>query len=298
MVASFGVFGLLLLPLYPLVSSSMAMAGAFWSRMNPPSVAEVYAFVLGTAGTARFQIAAASVMVVALVGRWWWRQETSPARKLPVYEAVAVVACLAIPAVGVLLGTTVGRGIFVNRYVLLATVGIAISIPVIVWRLGPRNGLAELIMFAVLVIPFARMNLKTVEAARVFHDPFLARPILGQALGLSEPVVMTGGVDYFPLWHYAPSDSRAHMVYLADQASELEESGTTTIDDGYLAVQRHVNINVERIERFVTTHRRFKLYAADPAWILVRLRALGAVMTEEAREKNAVLYTVELPPLR
>lgn len=295
-VLSLATFAVLSLPLYWLISSSMAKAATFWTRLNPPVVSDIYAFVFGMAGGLRFQAAAVIVIATALAARWWSRDSGGPRRTVPAYEVIAGLACLAIPAAGVLVAATVARGVFFERYVLLATAGIAMVIPVIVWRVSPKNGLAELVMFALLLIPFTRMTVQTVEPGRfAFFDPFLARPLLDRELSRGGLVVVTGGVNYFPLWYYAPHDKREWMVYLSDPAAELEQTGTSAIDDGYSAVQRHADANVEDFDGFVATHRQFKLYALEPTWILQRLRAAGAVMHEEATEMNAVIYTVNLP---
>jgi hypothetical protein len=295
---SLGIAAVATLPLYQLVAAGLPRAATFWTLARPTSIGEVYAFVLGTAGNSRFRAIWLILIVSIVAGRWWWRStDVGSSRNLRGHEIVAGLACLAIPAAGLLIGETMTRGIFVGRYALLATAGIAIVVPVAVWRLGPRNGLAELVMFCLLALMFGRTSVQTIQPGRFeFQDPFLARPVLAQSLSGPGPVVVTGGVAYLPLWYYAPNDKRQRMVYLADPRAELEHTRSNTIDDGYLALQRHAHAGIEDLRGFVSTHRQFLLYDHAPSWLVPSLLALGAVMREEARESGAVLYRVELPP--
>ena len=295
-VLSLGAGLLATTPLSMLLMPSLRGTAGSWTQLQSESVREVYAFVMGPSWGSRFQAIAVVVAVVLIVGRWIWRQQAGPGRHLSASEVAAGVACLALPLAGLLIGSTVGNGIFADRYVLLATVGMAVAIPTAVWRLGPRNGAAELVLFFLLAIMFGRWSVQTVDPRRLrFHDPLSYRPVLTSMLSGPDPVVVTGGVDYLPLWYYATDDQRRRIVYLADPAAELEQTRTRSIDDGYLALERHADANVTDVGTFAAAHRTFWLYDRAPNWILPALTALGAVLAEEARESDAVVYRVTLP---
>ena len=134
-----GGAGLLALPLYPLISANLPRTSTFWTQTEPATLRDTYMFVLGTVGGSRFQVIGAIVATTMAAGALLWRHGPPPARRLPAYESVAGLICLAIPAAGYLIGTTIGHGVFVERYVLLATVSVAVVIPLVVWRFGPRT---------------------------------------------------------------------------------------------------------------------------------------------------------------
>ena len=151
-------------------------------------------------------------------------------------------------------------------------------------------------MFGLVGIMFGRMNWQTWSPVTcVFQDPLSARPLLGRSLVEADPVVVTGGVDYLPLWYYASPDQKKRIVYLAEPASELRETGTDTVDEGYLALERYDDVGVWTPDAFLASHRRFRLYDQPPNWILPELKARGAVLREEGSELGAVLFHVGRP---
>jgi hypothetical protein len=290
-----GAAAVLTVPLYQLVASNLPRTSHFWTRLGTATLHDAYTFVLGTVGGMRFRVMGLLTTAAVVAGRLWSQQDATHTRHLHEHEIAAGLACLALPAVGIFVGNTVGRGVFVERYVLFAAVGIAVVIPVMVWRLGPRNGAGELTMFGLLLVMFARMNYQTIEPGRlVFEDPLSTRPVLARQLDGPDPVVVTGGIDYLPLWYYASASQKERLVYLADPGAELREGGTDSVDAGYLALERHGDAGVQTPAVFLAEHRQFWLYDQPPNWILADLKSRGAVVREEARESRAVLYRVEL----
>jgi hypothetical protein len=136
-----------------------------------------------------------------------------------------------------------------------------------------------------------------VDDAAPWQHPYADRPLLTDWLQGDAPIVITGGVDYLPLWFYAPADARPRALYIADPARQLRDTGTDTSDRGYLALARWTDVPVRRLDAFVREHPRFVLYSFGADWIERSLRARQARFVELAREPNGTgrLVQVEMP---
>jgi hypothetical protein len=295
MLSALGISAVLVVPLVPLIASNAPRTSTFWTTVRPPDVGDVYSFVLGALAGRAFLVVAAIVAVIIVVGAVRERGVTAEARHIPGHELAAGLVCLAIPAAGFLLGMSIGRGVFVERYVLFATSGIAVVVPLAVWRLGPRSGLAEAALLTMLTVMFGRIGWETLQVRRSgLRTPLEDRPMLARVLNQEAKVLVTGGIDYLPLWYYGSAAQRRTMAYLAHPGAELDRTGSNTVDENYLALSRQTDIGVVNADAFLAAHRRFRLYLRAPEWILPSLRERGARLQEDAWEGDAVLYRVEL----
>jgi hypothetical protein len=283
------------LPLLPLATSAVPQAEHFWTRIEPVGVAETYRSALVSLATLPFALAALSLGIFALVERAWRPRQHASVRRLPAHEVTAGLASLAIPALGVLVGSSMGIP-FVPRYVLFAVVGLALVIPLTVWRIGADGGLAEIALCLGLTAVFVSDAAAGLTGDRfVFRDPTAGRPLLAERLARQEPVVFAGGISYLELWYHLPPDQQRQAIYLADPQMELRATGSDTIDRGYLALARWTAVPIVAYETFAREHRAFDVYACGRDWLVLRLRREGASLGEVTAEAGCWLYRARLP---
>jgi hypothetical protein len=278
------------LPLLPLVLNASAQRATFWARPQTIDVAGIYAFL-----RAGFELPAiAAVLLAGLaivesirrVGRREWP------RRVPAHEAAAGLAALALPAAAVLLGHWIGA--FDRRYAILAAVGLAIAVPVLVWMLTPESGAGDLVMLATAIVLLAQLGGNVLRDPPQWRHPYASRQVLADWLRGPRPVVVTGGVDYLALWYYAPAEARSRVLYLADPEFQLRDTGTDTSDRGYLALARWFDVPVVRIEEFLRSHESFWLYSFGADWVERSLKQRGARFVERAPEPSGEGRLVEV----
>ena len=283
------------LPLLPLARSAVPQAEHFWTRLEPVGVTTTYGAALGSLATPPFGLAALILGILALVQRMRRPRHHATARRLPPHEVTAGLVSLAIPALGVLLGSSMGIP-FVPRYVLFAVVGLALVVPLTVWRLGADGGLAEIALGLGLAAAFVSDAGATFTRDRfVFRDPTAGRPLLTERLASGQPVVFAGGISYLELWYHLAPDQQRQALYLADPQMELRDTGSDTIDRGYLALARWTPVPVVAYATFVREHRTFDVYACGRDWLGLRLRRDGASLSEVRAEAGCWLYRARLP---
>jgi Dolichyl-phosphate-mannose-protein mannosyltransferase len=283
------------LPLYPLVRMAAARAGTYWRHTHPADLWLSYQTVLGflasTWSSRLAMLAGLGALLVLVWKRGSVRRWTAPVRA---HEITAGVGTLMIPIVTIAVSLAV-HGAFVPRYVLPTAVGFAMVLPLTVWRLGPRNGAAELIFCGAMALGWLYESRDVrPTTSLVFENPLDARPMLTARLSGSDPVVVTGTL-FLQMWFYAPSALKSHLYYVADPESARRLIGSDTLDRDYLGFSRWFPIQVREYRPFVASQRRFVLYAVDAlTWLPARLRQDGAEVHEIAKESWATMYEVTI----
>ncbi len=169
-------------------------------------------------------------------------------------------------------------------------------LPLAAWRLTSDTGIGDIVLCLMFLTPF----LKTAGHALppegpVLVNPLADRPVLRQALAGTEPIVITGGVDYLWLWYYAASDQKERAIYLGDPADEMKVTGDDTVDRGFLALGRWTPVPVRPAEAFFATHRQFLMYRFPPEWLPEALTRAGASIEPLDRDERGELVRVTLP---
>ena len=193
------------LPLLPLLRASHAQAPTFWARLEPFGLGVTYDAVFGHLLSKPFAIGAGVIFAIALAGSIRSRPERRPSsRRLEVHEVMAGLVTLAIPAAGMLV-SELADGVFVPRYVLPSVLGLALVAPLAVWRLGPDDSFADVLLCVALLVPFA------LDAGRSFgpaltgtSSAFDDRPVLRERLADPNPIVLAGA-SRTPALYDAPS---------------------------------------------------------------------------------------------
>ena len=196
--------------------------------------------------------------------------------------------CLALPALGLLVAAV--AGVFYERYVLFTAAGLAMTIPVLVWWLTTPSVLAEVVAGLAILHGFANLS----DHALRDDPPALLRlvdcPVIRDTLNRPGPLVINGGPSFLELWHSAGPEVRAKLIYLADPAAELRETGADTVDLGYLALARWTAVPAVPLHEFLRTHDRFDFYSLAPDWMAASLADTGGTLAEIGRDRHGTLY--------
>jgi hypothetical protein len=290
MYAAVAVAGVLVLPLLPLMR---AAAGA-----APPPVRfegffvliDTYRFLIGFLVARRFLALAAVLIAVALLSRGSGGVPARSRGQLPAHEIAAGLMCLLMPTGAMLLGEA--NGAPYNRYALPFTVGLAVIVPVAMWRISP-NAIGEALMGAVFAASFAQLALPALLNAPLARpQPLMSRPVLEAHLQGAEPIVLTG-IEYLQMWYYAPPELRGRLWYIADPESALETFGTGTMDRNLLALRGHAPVTVVDYKSFVTSVPRFLvLTKREGHWLLQRLERDGGNLTQIGSDSGVPIYDV------
>jgi hypothetical protein len=290
---AFTVAGLAALPLGAIARVAGAQQATFWARASAANLTDTYSFVThpwDRANVHDVSLVIGTIAVLELVRRIIRRDWP---RRMAAHDAAAAVMTVALPVVGVLLGSFVGT--YADRYVLFTVAGLALCVPWLAWCLTPKHGLADAMGLLVMAHAFIGTARHDFNDRPRFSSPFQSHPALAVALGGADPVVITGGVRYLALWYYAPAGSRGRAVYLADPAAELAFDQTDTVDRGYQALARWTEVPIRPFDGFVQANRRFLLYVMEPQWIDPSLERLQPQRLERARDPGGVLYEIRLP---
>jgi hypothetical protein len=285
------------LPLRPLMAVAAGQARTYWARTDIIDLGTTYRFLIEPLLelAPRLILGAAISAGFVLAGILARKRSSGPRHRLPAHEIAAGLACLLIPAIGVLVARLI-TGAFVPRYALSAVVGFSVTLPLAVWWAIPRSGLPEVVLCLVLAGSFTESALDSArDARRVFHDPVRSRPQLVRQLVAPGPVVVTGGLMFLQLWYYTPPGLRGRLWYLADPAAAFHYRGSDTFDRGFLVLRRWTPVTVQDYESFVAANREFRVYAAGSGWLLDKLRETGARIDQIGSELRAPIYRVTLP---
>lgn len=301
MLAALVAGSVLTLPLVPLILVATEQAPRFWARATDEDLASVYRFLFQPLTALMWSRLGGLLLLAlawtALTARHRRRPAPAPAAAAPVmdalllHEVVALVLTAAAPVIMLVMARATGAP-FVPRYTLIAVVGVAVGLPLLVRRLARRGSLAEVVLLGVLAAPLVQA-VSTTTRPGLPPDPFAGRPQLAAALQRSPPVVASGSLTYLQLWYYAPPGERSSLVYLADPDAALRITGSDTFDRGYLALARWTAVPVQPYAGFLSAHPQFTVYAAGSGWLLTRLEEDHAAVALSATEPGGRVFSVE-----
>jgi hypothetical protein len=282
------------LPLLPLAAVAAGQRATFWARPAQIDVADAYYFVFGSLAGRQWQRIAWTILIV-MVGILACLPFHRESRRLARHDTAACVACLLVPAGGVVLGYLTGA--FTERYLIFSVAGLMAAIPLLFWAVAPASGVLDLVAVAACLATLFGLSRQTLLNRAPSSDPLDNRPIIAERMKAADPFVVTGAADYLPAWYYTPAEFQPHVMYLADPAAELDATGGDTVDRGYLALARWTPVPVVPLETFVQTHRRFWLYALGTGdrWIEPLLRSRNASFTPAGSDQSGRLFDVQVP---
>ncbi len=282
------------LPLLPLAAVASAQRTTFWARPQTFDVSHTYSFILGrlvTGSSARIATFSLLVVVPIVAVLVHLRRQRTPSA-LSTHDLVACLVALLVPAGGVVLGQITGA--FSERYVAYAVVGLLGSVPLLAWSIAPARRVFDVAWLALALVLAMQVTRTEIADRRPWQDALSDRPILADWLRGGDDIVVTGHIEYLPIWYYSPTEAQRRVKYLADPEGQLETTGSDTIDRGYLALSRWLPVPVERIGEFGRAHRHFFLYTpgTDETWTERRIRTWNATITFLGRDGGGSLFEI------
>jgi hypothetical protein len=289
---------LLTAPLWPLVSAASAQRGSFWA-VPTWNVSSTYRHITGSLFSYKAMIVILGVLAAVEIARraraWRWP------RVIAGHEIAAAVGCLAIPLAGILLGQW--TGVFYVGYITFAAVGFAMVLPTAAWAFLPENKLGDLLLAGTMVIAMLPVVTRTLADRGPLRDAASDFPLVVDWLRGEEPLVFSGGLSYLEIWYALPENARPRFIYLADPQGARRDSGSDTVELGYLALSRWTSLPAFPLGEYVAAHPRFWLYTIDRNATLLTLREMGAQVIEHGQEPRrygrrrlGYLYEVRMTP--
>jgi len=118
------------------------------------------------------------------------------------------------------------------------------------------------------------------------------------------PLVVSSGLIFYPMSHYATVNQVKRMWFLTDEKIALHVTGSNMFEKGLPALNRlfPLRAHLQDYSEFLAAHPRFLLYGyADNKmdWLIPQLREDGAQLRYLGKRTDqmglAVLYEVEVP---
>lgn len=281
------------IPLWPVAAAAARQGPSYWSRAaGAEQIVETYRFLLAPMFEATFWIITAAGLALALVMAVIRRRRAS-ARRWPLHETVALLMGVGLPVVGFVLSRFV-TGVAVPRYLLSSVPAIAIALPLLFSRI---TGGRQSIEWAVCASLAAVVSIGILGSDRPrFRHPVIERSVFNASLRSPSVTVVSSSLQFLQLWFYSSPELKVRMRYLVDPSEALKQTGSDTIDRGYLALSRWTALPVEPYRDFVDRHEAFRVYEAGSGWLLNKLEDEGASIEEIADEPGAKLYQVRRHP--
>jgi hypothetical protein len=288
--------GLPVLVSLPLIQASRTYAGTFWGKPSFQGVSDSYLLLLGsTVFCLAPLVALGSWVTVADVpgsGRILGR--------VPREEFIALAGLLALPVIGVGV-TMVAVGAFAARYMLPATIGLAILAAIALhglFRGRATLALATSFVLASSLLYVASMTI-SLDLQETHRQERLAAWI--QLSGEKElPIVVAQPKAFLSLAHYAPPPLAGRLIFLGDAAEAKHYMRQDTAERGFAALRPWFPPTILTYADLRARSRRFLLLAdwsdfGIRNWVLSRLLDDRAKVELVGRNRDVQLFLVEMP---
>ncbi len=254
-----------LLVFLPLIESARKFAPTFWAKPQWSSILFFFHHFLFLPGTVLPLLAILFlVMFCAAVPPPEYASGRAPSSPRPrAHEVAAALGFVVTPAVGVILGKTV-VGAFDDRYALPAVIGLSI---IVAWGLdGASNGRPFLggAVAIMLCGVFVAKEVQTYRDAAVDRtDRAATYTFLEKRAAGTLPIVIAEPGPFVELSHRPPAYLRARLLYLADPALALQDTGTDDIERGVVAMKHWAGMNVVPFPAYLASGRRCYIYVQN-----------------------------------
>jgi hypothetical protein len=262
-----------------------------WSPASPEQIFEYWETGLQQSGTF-VALFLGTLALAILANRNAPAESESAGAKVPDHEWLAGVLFLAIPTAAIVGGMLVTH-MFTFRYALIGLTGFCLLVPMLAAHLLGGRALWGLVMFAVSMggLGFAAIDNPP------WQNPFDAEPMLQEALQKG-PVAIPDGQLFLRMWHYAPPDLKAHLLFLANDEAAVKYMGFETIDQGIRVMMPWSSVPLVEYTTFATPGREFLVYqnALRPGWLLSKVVDDGAIAEIQKHTAYRSLVHVRLRP--
>jgi hypothetical protein len=283
---------------WPLLAQFKAYYGAHpWAHPTIANTTPIYGWLFHTSTPTGIGIAAVlSVFVfIALASP---RMVPVPVAETSSHELALVLAFLALPFIG-FVATKIGHGMMINRYALPGVLGIAMACGYLLHWVG-RKGATVFAVFVFFVVAFQERSFWITHRGQLtsVHSPAedLERILNSLTRYRDLPVVVSDGLDYLPITHYAPPGEGRRLVSLVDPVASVIYQGSDSVDKDLIVLKSYALLQVYDFSEFVSGHRRFLLYSRGGPfdWWPTRLVREGYSLRLVAADQGVKVYFVDL----
>jgi hypothetical protein len=282
--------------MYPMVRS---MVKHFTFAGLQPGLFEVTRFYDDALKMAIFPLLVACLFA-CYIGRNEPREETG--RLLPRHEAAALLGFLLTPLPFFIAGRLTNQLVFFPRYGILAMVGIACWLAVLLCRIAGASRRIATAMLVVLLLWLVAARGK--EAFALARDPVNTWredwPVLEQALAKGTPVVVASTLQFLEADHYLSADLTSQLYWVTADPDVAQRyawqpfADHVTIQD---AKQFPLHAHVTSWKEFAARNAPFYLYTdAQTQWWYEVLPRDGWQLTTQSAKSGLLLYYVDRPP--
>ncbi len=271
------------------------------AQMSLFEIAPIYGAYFEIAGRWGIAIIAALALgVFSAAAPFATTVQTQHERESAFDERVLTLALLGLPFVGYV-ATVIAHGEMLPRYMLPTVLGVPLALGYIVSRLGRRN--VAMLVTLLLVAVCVREGLFWFSSrARLAVDKSGANLIenLAKAAGHPDlPVVISDGLQFLPLAHYAEPEWRERFVCLVDPAQSKAYLGRDGLDTELIIMRSLSPIHVYDFPTFAVQYPTFLLYSEfspdDPFdWWPARFVHEGKSVQLVATDRDRRVYLVKL----
>jgi hypothetical protein len=265
-----------------------------WIFASHSNVALVSALVM--TGAAALLVAGAAVIQALIKSPRLWNAWASDPYA---HEHILALGFLALPFIAYL-GAKIGRGLFLDRYVLSMVLGIPLAACYLLPRLG-RKSRTAFVAVVILLLAAREARFWISQDHHIGQHQFSWIPVeqmVNSAGHPNLPVVISSAVQYLELNHYAPVELEDRLVLLVDPPKAIEYDGTDSGDRQMLILRSYAPMHVEEFPSFRAARTEFLLFSnGDPRldWWPARFRGEpGAELRVLATQGPWTMYLVKL----
>ena len=286
-----------------LVAMRHNFGGHFWSTASLSGLAFIYATIFMTSPPWGAAVAAAAVLAMAGLVVFALNSKAAPApNSAPAHEYVLVLALLALPFIGYVAAKLTHSGM-TERYVLSAVLGISLAAGCVLPLLDRKSVLLAVgFLAALLAVQEAAFWVAHAHQLTGFDSPADSLASLVTSAGHQDlPVVISDGLEYLPIAHYATPPWSERFVTLADPQAALIFAANDSLDRGLIVLRPFAPLHVYEYMDFASQHSTFLLYSSngsgrDPHdWWPERLFRDGYVLKVLAVDHQRTIYLVTRP---
>jgi hypothetical protein len=282
---------------WPLLMQFKANYGThIWLPPALGNITPIYGWFFHTGTPIGIGVAAvlSVVLVIALISP---AMATPPAAEPPAHELVLALVFLALPFIG-FAATKIGHGTMYNRYVLPGVLGMAMAGGYLLLWSG-RKSVAIFAVFVLSVVAFQERSFWVTHRGHltVVHTPAedLERLLGGLTRYRDLPVVISDGLEYLPMAHYALPEQARRFVSVVDPAAAVTYQGSDIVDKNLLVLKSYSDLQVQDFPAFISKHRKFLLYSRGGIfdWWPGRLVREGYSLRAVVAEAGIRVFLVE-----
>ena len=270
---------------------------------------EVYGYssIPGTYGQffstdSAFAAAIVAVCIAGVIGRYLLPRGGAGAAASRVSDADAAEGTLLLAFILLPLITftivRVMHGGMRDAYVLASLLGIALALAgaLSLARPGVVALFAVFIIFSVAVREYKFWRAKP---SLHFVSPTASVQGFIEGNGYPElPVVVSSGMKYTPLAHYASPAFAKRLFYLMDPEKQNKYQGNDTFDKNVIILRDYMPLQVVDFSEFTVGHPEFLLYTEEPddggTWLPIYLSREAESMRTVVVEQSRRLYLVRM----